>query len=112
MDEKERYENPYTHEEYTDEEVRSLTYKYMDYKARHCVIACMAIPILSLCTLFFAITGMYVAAGVMGGVAICLILCDVFWIYRAYKKEEQRLKNKYGDEFLERATWFKKRNKD
>ncbi len=54
----------------------------------------------------------YITAGIMGGVTIGLILCDIFYIYKTYKKEEQRLKNKYGDEFLEQVTWFKKRKND
>lgn len=112
MDDKERPENLCNQETYTDEEVRSIAYKYMDYRARHRCISYMVLPVLLLGILISLIIGNYIVVGIIGGITIFLICCDVFWIYKVCKKEERRLRDKYGDEFLERATWFKKRKKD
>lgn len=118
MENKERIESSYNSETYTDEEVRSIAYKYMDYRTRIRLSLCIGLPVL----LFFAavlvlagisttFTIFYIMSGVFVATSVFLLCVDIH-AYKIYKKEEQRLRNEYGDEFLERATWFKKRRKD
>lgn len=119
MDEKERYENSHNQQEYTDKEVRRIAYKYMTFRRGHYIAVCLVLP----CLLFFALLNIlfgvtnkfsmyYGSAGMFGAGAVFVLRYDIFYIYKTYKKEEKRLRDKYGDEFLERTTWFKKRRKD
>lgn len=118
MENKERIESSYNSETYTDEEVRRIAYKYMVYRSKHHVTICVCMPILLFLALSLALVGastsltvFYGLAGLFGVVSI-VCLCTDIYTYKTYKKEEQRLRNEYGDEFLERATWFKKKRKD